>query len=233
MWIKRILLATTVMLTGVAQAQDWKGEGELGLSLSSGNTDTENLNARLGLARELDRWRHTLGLEALRAKTDGSVTAERYVLSGKSDYKLTNTLYAFGALRHERDEFGSFEQQTSATVGVGDRLIESDRTSLDLSAGVGMRSSKIRATGETDDEAILRLGGKLAHRFNPVLSFSEELLIESGSDNTYVESATGLTAKLDEDLAAKFGLLVKHNTDVSPGQDKTDTLTTISLVYSF
>ncbi len=35
------------------------------------------------------------------------------------------------------------------------------------------------------------------------------------------------------DLALVLGYLVKHNTDVLPGIDKTDTQTSISLEYKF
>ena len=231
--VTAILLSTALAAPAFGQSAGWHGEGELGFSTSSGNTDTENLNTRLGLSRDAERWRHTVSLEALRAEADGVTTAERYVLAGKSDYKIADPLYAFASLRHERDEFASFEEQTTVSVGVGDRFIENGRTTLDLSAGLGLRTSKVRATGRSEDDTILRLGGLLNHQFNQNVSFGEELLVEAGGDNTYVESATSLTAKINEDLAARFGFLAKHNTDVTAGQDKTDTLTTVSLVYSF
>ena len=54
-----------------------------------------------------------------------------------------------------------------------------------------------------------------------------------GSDNTYIESLTELKAGVIGNLALVLGYLFRHNTDVLPGTDKTDTQTSISLECKF
>jgi putative salt-induced outer membrane protein len=57
------------------------------------------------------------------------------------------------------------------------------------------------------------------------------LLMESGSDNTFAQNDTGVTVAMNEAFALKAGVQLRHNTDVGPGIEKTDTLTTLNLVY--
>ena len=71
------------------------------------------------------------------------------------------------------------------------------------------------------------------HAFNDNVAFYDMLLLESGSDNTFVQNDAGVQVKMTERLALKAGLLVRHNTDVVAPTKKTDTLTTINLVYGF
>jgi len=62
---------------------------------------------------------------------------------------------------------------------------------------------------------------------------SNRLLVESGADNTFAENTLGLTVAINSRMALKAGVSVRHNTDVDPGREKTDTLTTVNLVYNF
>jgi putative salt-induced outer membrane protein YdiY len=52
----------------------WKGRGTLGFSSTSGNTDSENLNAALQAGYEKLRWKHNLSFEAIRAEVGGDNT---------------------------------------------------------------------------------------------------------------------------------------------------------------
>ena len=54
-----------------------------------GNSDTETANVKLDTSREVDRWKHSFGVAALRAGNEGLTTAERYGANWQSDYKLT------------------------------------------------------------------------------------------------------------------------------------------------
>ena len=121
---------------------EWAGSGELGFVSTSGNTDTSNLTARLGLVNERDKWRHSLGLEALNTESDGETTAERYFAAGQSDYKISEHDYLFGRLSYEDDKFSGYEYRATETVGYGRRVLNADNMTLDLEAGPGARQSK-------------------------------------------------------------------------------------------
>ena len=59
----------------------------------------------------------------------------------------------------------------------------------------------------------------------------DRFLIESGSDNTYIQNDLGLEVTIKGSLGLRVGYQVRHNTDVTPGLEKTDTLTTLGLIY--
>ena len=211
----------------------WKGEGELGYSSTSGNSDSENLNASLGLTREANNWKHSVALQSLKAKTDGETSVDRFDLRGRSEYGLSERSYLYGQLRYEDDEFSGYDYQTSATVGAGSRFIDTDSHHLDASAGLGFRRVKSSADGKTDDEGII--GADLSYEYviSESASLSERLLVESGDQNTYSESETALKTRISGALAAKISYLVKHNSEVPAGIENTDRYVTVSLVYGF
>ena len=64
-------------------------------------------------------------------------------------------------------------------------------------------------------------------------AFTQDLLAESGSENTYLESKTALSAKLVGNLALVASYTIKNNSDVPLGTEKTDTYTALSLEYGF
>ena len=72
-----------------------------------------------------------------------------------------------------------------------------------------------------------------AYKISATSKFGQTFSIEEGKDNTHTEYETSLTLQIDGNLSAKLAYLVKRNSEVPVGTEKTDKLTTISLVYGF
>ena len=65
-------------------------------------------------------------------------------------------------------------------------------------------------------------------------NWSNRLLVESGSSNTFTQFNTGLTVAMNARFALKLGFEARDNTKVTVGgTEKTDTTTTMNLVYNF
>lgn len=234
--MKMKLLATALLsiVAVSAQADGWSGAGELGLVISSGNADTSTLNAKLGVKKEDERWLHEGHILALRAENGNIVTAERWEVAAKSGLKLSEISYMFGSYRHEDDNFAPFERQTAITVGYGRQVIKSEATQLSFEVGPGYKWVDPTSTlFSSQGEVILRGNMDFKHAFNASTSIYDALLIESGSDNSFIQNDMGVQVKMSERLALKAGLVVRHNTDVIAPIKKTDTLTTVNLVYGF
>lgn len=211
----------------------WKGEGELGFTSTSGNTDSESLNARLGIAREEGKWTHAASLRAIKNTTDDETTADSLLFTEKSEYKLGEKSYAFGQLRYEDDEFSGYDYQASLSFGLGSRFIENERHLLDASAGLGYRGIKDSETGDSEEDAIVTGEVNYAYKISETATFTQKFYVESGDENTYSESDTGLKMQIAGNLASKISYLVKRNSEVPDGIDKTDKIFTVSLVYGF
>lgn len=208
------------------------GEAELGVVSTSGNTDSRSLNGKAKLRYLYEQWRHEGRLEALHTSDDGATSAERYLASGKSDYLISETDYLFATVRYEKDRFSGYDYQFSEALGYGRRLINEENLKLDLEAGPGARHSRL--TGEKQhDEAMFRLAGKLAWDISETARFTQEALLETAKKNTYTESVTAISVRINASFALRLAFTAKHNSKVPAGTKKTDTLTAVSLVYDF
>ena len=100
-----------------------------------------------------------------------------------------------------------------------------------MQAGPGYRFAELRETGESADGMIVRGDMGFEHQLTDTTKIVDRFLIESGSDNTYVQNDLGLEVTITGALGLRLGYQVRHNTDVLPGVEKTDTLTTVGLIY--
>lgn len=215
------------------QPEGWSGKGELGYVRTTGNTETSSLNLALEFIYEKDQWRHTLGGSALRSKRSGSVDAERWTVSGQSDYKFSESSYLFGSFRHDSDKFAGYDPVTSLTAGYGRELVNNDRHFLLGEIGVGYRMQEVALTGESEDGAIVR--GRLDYRWTvtDTTEFGNLFLVEAGSDNTFIQNDTSLSVAINKAFAVKLAYQIRYNTDPPLLSDDTDTQFTTNLVYNF
>lgn len=228
-----ILPAAGGMAEAAEAAGTWKADAELGVLTTHGNTNTKNITAKLKVVNNRDRWRHTFRTEALNSSDQGSTTAERYFVSGKSDYKLTTKSYAFGLLTYENDRFSGYDHRTTETLGYGRNLIQKEVLSLDLEGGLGARQSKLSGGGGTQYEGLIHLGGGLKWKISDSATFSEDLSSDIGRKGTVSQSVTALKSQIIGSLASKISFTAKYSSQVPPDVTKLDTETAVTLVYGF
>lgn len=240
-----LLAALPLLAQAEEPVRGWRGTGELGVAAARGNARSESLNGKLEFRNEDDRWKHEYSLSALRAK--GEVTgdfdgdgeeeesfelnANRYEAAASSALKYSEKSSWVTSLRYENDDFAPYEWQTTFGMGYGHDFLENEKTTLTTQIGPGYRRAKDASTLRTEGEGILR--GKLDYKqaLTSNTQLFNTLLIESGSDNTFAQNDAGVSVAMNEAFALKAGVQVRHNTDVGPGIEKTDTLTTVNLVY--
>ena len=233
-----LLAATT------AQAQ-WTGKAELGVMVSSGNSEATSANTKVDLAHETDQWKHTVYVGALYGENGSFATAERYEARYQADYKINDRLSWFSAIRGEKDKFSGFAYQATVSTGAAYKFIDDPKTKLSGALGVGYRVLKPeilikspagevldRIEGEQDDEPVITLGSLFEHNFNDSTKITNKLLAEAGSDNTAVQDDISLQVSMTDTLALAVGLGVRYNTDPPPLAETTDLLTTVNLVYN-
>jgi len=228
----KFLLAGCLLLGASAQA-DFSGTGELGLVVNRGNSESEAANARLEMLWTQDRWENQSTATAVYASDSGTTSANRFTLANIHNYNITERSYMGGALRYDRDKFSSFRYQASVAASYGYRVLVGETHFLDVEAGPGYQFNEIRATGKTEDQAIVRARASYEWVISESTRLTNHLLIESGSSNTFAENALALTVAINSRISLGSGVTVRHNTDVQPGSEKTDTLTTVTVAYNF
>ncbi len=226
------LLAPVVSMAQAEAESPWAGKASLGYLATSGNTENSTLNSALELGYKVGNWQHFVSASAIYASETEITTTEAYELGWKSERNFSDHDFLFGRLDWRKDRFGGFNTQFSQTVGYGRRLINTDKHMLNAEAGVGARHSKLQ-NGMKEDEIIFRGGAYYTWLFSETAEFHQDLTVEAGGENTYLESFTGVSAKLLGDLALVASFTVKHNTDVPPLTEESDTYTALSLEYAF
>ena len=214
-------------------ASPWKANAELGILVTNGNTKTKNITLKSQVIYEQDRWRHTLKAEALNSSDKGTTTAERYLASGKSDFKLGDKSYLFGLVAYENDRFSGYNYRVAETLGYGYSLIKRPALTLDLEAGAGARQSKIIITDESRNEAVLHLAGNLGWKISDNATFTQSLSTDIAKKSTITKSVTALTNQIVGNLQSKISFTAQNNSQVPAGTTKLDTETAVTLVYNF
>ncbi len=218
----------------------FSGSGEAGLLMTTGNSETDSVNAKATLKYEKDHLLGEINLAALysseeieeNGEKEDSVSAEKYNYAAKFGYKFTAADYVFITGDYEDDRFSGYDYRTTYSAGYGRKLINTDTTKLNIELGPGYRYDKLEG-GETEDEAILRGYGLFDYKFSDTVSFQQELTMISGSDNTNTQSVTALKAQIIGALSMKAAFTVDHDSHAPADKDKTDTETALTLVYDF
>jgi putative salt-induced outer membrane protein len=227
-----MLLAPLTLMAQEAAESPWSGKATLGYLATSGNTENSTLNTGFEIGYKHGKWAHLFEASAVNASENNVTTAEAYDVGFKSERNITDHDFLYGRLNWRQDQFGAFDTQFSQTVGYGRRLIDDDRHKLNAEIGVGARQSKLQ-DGTDENESVVSAGLYYKWRFSETAEFRQDLSAEGGSENTYVESVTAVSAKLFGDLSLVASYTIKHNTDVLPLTEKTDTYTALSLEYGF
>lgn len=230
------LVALGLAMPVVAEEEEledgWSGNATLGYLATSGNTENSNLNFGLEVNYVTDSWVHTFTGAAINATESGTTTAEAYQAGWKSEWQLSDLDYLFGRLSWREDRFSAYERQFSQTLGYGRRLVDLDRHKLNAEVGIGARQSDL-IDGTSESETILRAAADYTWILSDTAEFTQDIAIEAGDTNTYVESITALKAQLIGRLALVASYTIRHNTEVVPGTEKTDTFSALSLEYGF
>jgi len=217
---------------------NWSGDAELGFIQTSGNSDTQSLNGKFSLVRELEPSTTSLSLEALTSEEDGDTSKERYKAEVKYDYSISKRSYVASVLDYEDDRFNGYEYQSTLAIGYGYHAWKDENLGkLDLELAPGHRRNVLEEKNEDGDKVeegtVARASLNLLLKLGDGAKFTEKFSVEAGDSSTIYKSDMALHSTLVGKLAMKVNYQVTHSTDVPDGIDNTDSLVGVTLVYSF
>ena len=235
-----ILLAAQIAMPAFAQDEPeaeeesgpWSGKVSFGFLATSGNTENSNLNGNFEIAYTTGKWSHLLDAYAINASENNATTAEAYGAGWKSEWNLSEHNFLFGQLSYRNDRFSGFPTQFSQTVGYGRRIIDTVAHTLSAEVGAGARQSE-RADGVDENDIILSGGLNYKWTISESANFTQDLAIEYGENNTYIESVSAVTARVVGALALVVSYTIRNNSDVLPGTVNADKFTALTLEYAF
>lgn len=241
-------LSLAVAPVSILHAQDdlterWSGSAGFGAVITSGNSDTTNINGSINLSRQVNVWRHNAFGSIYNAEENDTETADRFELGYKLDRQINDSMYGFGRLRYDSDDFGNIDGRFSGVVGIGRTFFSDERMRFSGELGIGGHSTDyisldgdsdgVNDLPELDDSGELYyLGLNFNSQLTETVSFNSAFNTEIADSNTYTTWDNSVQLKISEKLSLSLGLLTRSNSDVvGVLGEETDTETRISIVY--
>ena len=212
--------------------QGWHGEGELGASKVTGNTDTTDVAIGVHLTKEGLKWVHKFNLTADYQRAQGVSGVDKYLTGYEANYKFNERLFSFGLLQWDRDHFAGFNNRVTESVGMGYSIFHSQKLVWDVTLGPAFRQID-QVIGPTQHDVEARLATHLAWNISDATVFTEEMSFYIGGGNNTSQATTAITTKIIDALAARASFILKKETAPGPGSKKTDTASRVTLVYGF
>ena len=244
--MKKLLLAiagTCVAASAIAQDEPkpFTMDGEFGLIVTTGNTETTSATAGITAQQELENWSNDYQIEGLYKQEtviqDGEeverTSAQKFFASAQGNYKLENPdhrLFAFSS--YEDDRFSNFAYQATLAGGWSQKMWETEKTAFEYSVGPGYSWAETQA-GVDNDSFIVRGSAAFKWFISDTAKFTQTASTEVGSENTKSRAESALTATISGSLSMKVSLRLDHNSNVAEGVEKLDTETAVTLVYNF
>ena len=216
---------------------EWDTKLNIGLNISSGNTDQVGFASTIVSTRTTETSALTLDAGYFYSSENNSKTASQFTAGVLHDWLLKDSKWLYFAdARYDFDEFKSYDQRVSAHGGVGYRLIEKDKVSLTLRAGAGFTKEFGSSRNEIIPEAMLGFdftwdyadnqGLEVTHRFFPDLS-------NGGEFRMLTTAGWRLDIDKDDGLAFTVNLLHEYVSDVDPGIESSDLKLFAGVAYDF
>ncbi len=229
-----VMLAFPALATGAEENAAWSGKVGAGGVRTSGNTQTQSLNATASAGRRWDNFEVNLSGKALSSSDQNVVTSEKYNASISLNYHMNDRLFLFQDSGFVKERFSGYRYRVVVTIGAGYTLLKNGEHDLSILAGGGIRHSKLEGIAKTENEGIA--GGQLQYswKISPTSTFTQSIASEYGKANTVTRLNSDLSLQIIGNLAAQIGFHVTHTSKVPlPTVKKTDTESTINAVYSF
>ena len=212
--------------------QNWKGEGQIGASQSSGNTESAGLSAGVALARKGIDWTHKMRAQADYQRTNGQTSVERYLAEVEPQYRINDRAFAYGLGRWEHDRILGYDRRWNLSGGLGYKVIDNKKMTLSLKGGPAFRQTDF-VNGDNDTELTGLAGLDFGWQLSPTLRLTQVASTIIGEANGSTSSQTALNAKLTGALSARIAYSAQIDTSPPPGIESVDTQTRFTLVYGF
>lgn len=222
-----VLFAALVARAEDAPAKPWSDAAELGVIVTSGNSESTNFalankytykwaNAEFlsnAGALRTDSRPKALNVDGVLVEPPAETTAESYLLDGKYRRGVSDDLFWYALAGWTRNRFQGIDSRLSGGGGVGYRFVENDRAKFTGEFGVDY-TTESPVDGEDRDFAGAR--GFLAYeqKLGAGSKFVQELEVLENLDDTddlRARSLTSIQASLNARLALKFAARVLYD----------------------
>jgi putative salt-induced outer membrane protein len=236
--MKKILMMTAAagLLMSADPAGTMKQAVELGYMGSTGNTDSQSVNALYRNDYQYDSATDMhLKADLLYGEKSGETSDERYRLFTSMNHYYDEDLFAYAEASALRNTFEGYNQQYNLGAGLGYNIFKDPKQSLKGKAGLQYRRSNF--TDEPHDNFYYAKAGlDYLYNFSETNQFTAQWNVLDNLKRvkdyeTVVD--LGLKMLIVDQLSFRLGFELKYDNVPPVGKKKTDTTTTAGIVYNF
>lgn len=197
----------------------WDFSANVGLSGSTGNTESVSGRAALSGERDTSKYETSLAMSYTYASADGNKSTSRGEVSLRNDW-LTNSKWRYFAQgKYEYDEFQQWDHRLSGAAGVGYEFIKNDKHTLVGRVGLG-GSYEMGGTAQEEfvPEGLVGLDWKYRISENSTLKASTTYFpsFDDFGEFRWVSGA-GLEVVMDKESGMTLNTGFEHRHDSNPG----------------
>ena len=216
--------------------KQWTSSFGAGVAVTSGNTDTKNVN--VSLATKYDpKTKFIFKADALylRGDANGVKQVDKATADARGEYSLSDRTFAFGEINYLRDPFKGVSYFVAPLAGAGYRIIKSDKENLTIDGAAGAEVESVAGSGRTTSGA-LKAGEDFDIALSPVSKFTQKVSgiwkTKDFGDALYHFDA-GFTTTVATRVELKLAYVYDYKTRPSLGAKKGDSALFIALLFKF
>jgi putative salt-induced outer membrane protein YdiY len=210
-------------------------DANVGINLSSGNTDSENFHIDGRVITRTPKNRYTLTGAFTREESEGIKVKENWNSLVKYDHFVSERWFWFNSASFESDEFKDLDLRSAIAAGMGFQFFETDDRILSVELGPSYIDENFI---EAEDDSFL--GSRWAVNFEQRLwnglwfyHNQEGLLGLESTDDLTIRSRTGLRMNVTQRIIARIQTAIDWNKSPPSDSDSTDVEHTLTLGYRF
>ena len=229
-----VLVYASTSFAQAPPAQIWTINASAGLALTSGNSDTNTINAAYDLTYDPQR-RNVIKSDGLllRGETEGEISANRFGLNVRDEYRLTTRTFVFGQNQYLRDEFKNIDYLLAPAGGFGYKLFDSAATKLSVDAGLGAVWEK-NPDVDVQTSGAVTLGEKFVQTLTATTTLTQTftgLWKTQNFEDSLITFGAGVAVAISTRTQLKAEVLDTFKNVPPPTVQKNDVAVLMAIVY--
>lgn len=214
----------------------WSSSVGAGLAITSGNSDTTNINVSANTLWD-PKTNRLFKAEALylMGETEGEKTVDKTTALGRYEQLFQDRAFWFGEVQSLRDSFKAINYLVSPLVGAGYHVIRTDTRKLTFDGAVGAVIEDNDVVGR-DTSGAVKAGETLEWAISPVSRVTQKLTglwkADDFGDALYHFDA-GLTTTVATRLELKVSYVYDYKSEPPPEIEKGDSALFAALLVKF
>jgi putative salt-induced outer membrane protein len=227
-------------------ASQWEKYLELSYVITTGNTDSSNMSAKVDIAKEGDKNRYFLKGNALYGEENDEETKNKLSLSTRWERIFSKRLFGFLSANYKEDKFSGYDYSVGGGPGLGYDIVKSEKHNLKGLISSPYYYDRFSDPPDSKARSDSYLSGKAEVDYtwqileNLTFDQTVDFLIsfedneKENKEKFFIDSETALKVKINKNISLGVSYLIDYqNLPPSHVKKHTDTTFLTSLIIDF